>query len=390
MNDCQTIDWDVRSDDVQRNQLAAYDRLRESHGVARSEALGASVFRHADVLAVVQDHACFSSVVSTHVAVPNGMDPPQHTVYRRLIDPYFAPARVAAMRPVYETVATALIGEARRAHGATPFDFIAECALPYAARTQCAFLGWPQALEAEMAAWIAQHHRASLAQDRARLGGLGLQFEALIDRMLDERSGAGDATVRDATQALMHEVVDGQPLSRGAIASILRNWTVGEIGTIAASVGIIAEWLACHPDWQQRLRGRPELQAEAIEEMLRLHGPLVVNRRVARCPAHVGGHEFEAGERVTVHWTAANRDPRVFEAPEEFRLGRDQSRNLLYGAGIHVCPGAPMARVQLAVWLRAMLDATCAIAPARADQPREYACYPAMGFARLPLMLRWA
>jgi len=156
--------------------------------------------------------------------------------------------------------------------------------------------------------------------------------------MLDERSGTGDAAVRDATEALMHEVVDGQPLSRGAIASILRNWTVGEIGTIAASVGIIAEWLACHPDWQQRLRGQPELQAEAIEEMLRLHGPLVVHRRVASCPAHVGGHEFEAGERVTVHWTAANRDPRVFEAPEEFRLGRDQSRNLLYGAGIHVCP----------------------------------------------------
>jgi len=389
MNDCQTIDWDVRSDDVQRNQLAAYDRLRESHGVARSEALGASVFRHADVLAVVQDHARFSSVVSSHVAVPNGMDPPQHTVYRRLIDPYFAPARVAAMRPVYEAVAAALIGEARRVHGAAPFDFIAECALPYAARTQCAFLGWPQTLEAEMAAWIAQHHRASLAQDRARLGELGLQFEALIDRMLDERSGTGDAAVRDATEALMHEVVDGQPLSRGAIASILRNWTVGEIGTIAASVGIIAEWLACHPDWQQRLRGQPELQAEAIEEMLRLHGPLVVNRRVASCPAHVGGHEFEAGERVTVHWTAANRDPRVFEAPEEFRLGRDQSRNLLYGAGIHVCPGAPMARVQLAVWLRAMLDATRAIAPARADQPREYARYPAMRFARLPLILNW-
>lgn len=390
MNDCQTIDWDLRSDDVQRDQLAAYDRLRESHGVARSEALGASVFRHADVLAVVQDHARFSSVVSTHVAVPNGMDPPRHTVYRRLIDPYFAPARVAAMRPVYDGVAWALLGEARQAHAAAAFDFIAACALPYAARTQCAFLGWPQALEAELAAWIAEHHRASLAQDRARLGELGLQFEALIDRMLDERGGPGDTAVRDATQALMHEVVDGRPLARGAIASILRNWTVGEIGTIAASVGIVAEWLARHPDLQRRLREEPGLQAEAIEEILRLHGPLVVNRRVAHCPAHVGGHALGAGERVTVHWTSANRDPRVFEAPGEFRLGRDQGQNLLYGAGIHVCPGAPMARAQLAIWLRALLDATRAFAPAEAGQPPEYARYPAMGFARLPLVLDWA
>jgi cytochrome P450 len=390
MNDCQTIDWDVRSDDVQRNQLAAYDCLRESHGVARSEALGASVFGHADVLAVVQDHARFSSVVSSHVAVPNGMDPPQHTVYRRLIDPYFAPERVAAMRPVYGGIAAALLDEVRQAHGGAAFDFVAVCALPYAARTQCAFLGWPQALEGELAAWIAQHHRASLEQDRTRLGELGQQFEALIDRMLDERHGLSDAAVRDATQALMHEVVDGQPLSRGAIASILRNWTVGEIGTIAASVGIIAQWLACHPHLQQRLRDEPALRAEAIEEILRLHGPLVVNRRVARCPVHVGGHEFEAGERVTVHWTAANRDPRVFEAPEEFRFGRDQSRNLLYGAGIHVCPGAPLARAQLAVWLRALLEATRTFALASAQQPSEYAQYPAMGFARLPLMLRWA
>lgn len=390
MNDCQTIDWDVRSDEVQRNQLAAYDRLRESHGVARSEALGTSVLRHADVLAVVRDHARFSSVVSSHVAVPNGMDPPQHTIYRTLIDPYFAPERVAAMRPVYEAVAQALLAQARQAHTQAPFDFIAECALPYAARTQCAFLGWPQALEGELAAWIAQHHQASLAQDRARLGELGLQFEALIDRMLDERSGTGDVAVRDATEALMHEVVDGQPLARGAIASILRNWTVGEIGTIAASVGIIAQWLATHPALQQRLRGEPALQPEAIEEMLRLHGPLVVNRRVARCPVRLGGHAFEAGERVTVHWTSANRDPRVFEAPDEFRFGRDQGQNLLYGAGIHVCPGAPMARVQLAVWLRALLGATSAIAPAEADQPLDYARYPAMGFARLPLTFNWA
>lgn len=389
MTDCPITDWDLRSEAVQRNQLAAYDGLRESHGMATSESLGTSVFRHADVLAVVKDHARFSSVVSARVAVPNGMDPPQHTVYRRLIDPYFAPERVAAMRPVYEGVATDLLQQARAAHGAGAFDFIAVCALPYAARTQCAFLGWPQALEGELAAWIAQHHRASLAQDRARLTQLGVQFEALIDRMLDARSSSESDAVRDATEALLRERVQGAPLTRSQVASILRNWTVGEIGTIAASVGIIAEWLARHGGLQQRLRAEPALQAEAIEEMLRLHGPLVVNRRVAKCPAHVGGRDFEVGERVTVHWTSANRDPRVFEAPDEFRLGRDQEQNLLYGAGIHVCPGAPMARVQLAVWLRALLDATSTFRLGSAAQPAEYARYPAMGFARLPLNLTW-
>ncbi|QXL84604.1 cytochrome P450 [Comamonas sp. NLF-1-9] len=390
MTECSSSDWDVRSDEVQRNPMAAYDRLRESHGMAQSQVLHTSVFRHADVLAVVQDHARFSSVVSAHVAVPNGMDPPEHTRYRRLIEPYFAPERVAAMRPLYQRLAQELLAQTRQTHAGQAFDFIATCALPYAARTQCAFLGWPLALEGVLCDWIAQHHAAVFAQDRARLAQLGQAFEALIERLLDERDAGADGPPRDATEALMRERIDGQPLARSAIASILRNWTVGEIGTIAASVGILADWLARHPGLQQQLRAEPALQAEAIEEILRLHGPLAVNRRVARCPVHLGGHDFQAGERVTVHWGAANRDPRVFEAPGEFRFGRDHARNLLYGAGIHVCPGAPLARAQLALWLQALLGATRHLALAQPQQPAQYARYPAMGFERLALVLDWA
>ncbi|QEA12114.1 cytochrome P450 [Comamonas flocculans] len=390
MTDRPSSDWDVRSDEVQRNPLAAHDRLRESHGVARSEVLHTSVFRHADVLAVVQDHARFSSVVSAHVAVPNGMDPPEHTSYRRLIEPYFAPDRVAAMRPLYQRLAHELLAHTRQVHARQPFDFIAGCALPYAARTQCAFLGWPLALEGVLCDWIARHHAAVFAQDRARLAQLGLAFEALIGRMLDERDASASGPPRDATEALLRERVEGQPLARAAIASILRNWTVGEIGTIAASLGILADWLARHGELQQQLRAQPALQAEAIEEILRLHGPLAVNRRVARCPVQLGGHEFGAGERVTVHWGAANRDPRVFEAPEEFRFGRDHARSLLYGAGIHVCPGAPLARAQLGLWLQALLGATTHFRLAQPAQPPQYARYPAMGFERLPLVLDWA
>lgn len=389
MTDCPAFDWDPRGDAERRDPLAAYDRVRESHGVARSQMLHTSVLRHADVLAVVRDHERFSSVVSRHVAVPNGMDPPLHTTYRRLIDPYFAPQHVAAMQPVYEDITRTLLRGMRAAHADAPFDFIAACALPYAARAQCAFLGWPLSLEAELCAWIARHHRATYALDREALSVLGLEFEELTDRMLGARDVSGGGLPRDATEALMREQVDGRPLAGSAIASMLRNWTVGEIGTIAASLGIIAGWLARDAALQQRLRAEPVLQAEAIEEILRLHGPLPVNRRVARCPAHVGGHGFEAGERVTLHWTSANRDPRVFDAPDTFRFGRDQGQSLLYGAGIHICPGAPLARSQLAVWLRALLDATTHMAlPEGAHAER--AQYPAMGYARLPLVLRWA
>ncbi len=377
-------DWNPRSQAVQQDQIAAYDRLREHQPVAHSELLHWSVFAHADVLRILNDPARFSSVVSRHVAVPNGMDPPEHTVYRRLIEPYFSLERVEAFRPVCQQIATELLAGWR---GTPPGDVVQAYALPFAVRIQCAFLGWSLDLQEFLTGWTQRSHEATLAQDRPALTALATEFEGLVGRMLDERRQAHAPASQDVTAALLHETVDGQPLDAAAIASILRNWTVGEIGTIAAAVGILAEWLARHTDVQDRLRRQPALQAEAIDEILRLHGPLATNRRVATCPVEVGGRVIPAGGRITLHWTSANRDGRVFDAPGEFRLGRNPDDNLLYGAGIHVCPGAPLARMELCVALQALLDAVAEWTPAGPPAPDHY---PAIGFACVPLQLRWA
>ena len=89
---------------------------------------------------------------------------------------------------------------------------------------------------------------------------------------------------------------------------------------------------------------------------------------------------------MTVNWVAANRDPRVFDDPDAFRLDRDPADNLLYGAGIHVCPGAPLARMELRVILEELLARTSAIAP-DPDQPATPAAYPASGFRSLHLLI---
>ena len=96
------------------------------------------------------------------------------------------------------------------------------------------------------------------------------------------------------------------------------------------------------PDLQQRLRQDPSLLRVAIDEILRIHAPLIANRRVATGAVEIGGREIGAGERITLIWASANRDEGVFGDPDEFRLDRDPAENLLYGAGIHVCPGAPL------------------------------------------------
>src|SRR5690242_17381377 len=93
-------DWDPKSPDVQRDQRAAYDEMRRRCPVAYSDFMGWSLFRHEDVTRVILDHNTFSSAVSQHLSVPSGMDQPELTVYRRVIEPYFSEERMKAFEPV--------------------------------------------------------------------------------------------------------------------------------------------------------------------------------------------------------------------------------------------------------------------------------------------------
>lgn len=383
-NDSPKPNWDPAADDKLADLPAAVDDMRERCPVAYSELMGWSVFRHADVSRVVCDHDTFSNKVSRHLSVPNGMDPPEHTAYRRLIEPYFSPARMAGFEPQCRRIAVELVD---RAVSAGDVEIMAGLARPYAVRAQCAFLGWPSDLDAPLIRWAGDNQRATLAGDRQALSRLAEEFQDYIDRVLDVRRRAGAGPDADVTASLMHETVEGRPLNNAAIASILRNWTAGEVGTIAAAVGIVAHFLARHPGWQERLRHETELQSRAIDEILRIHGPLAANRRVTTRRVDLGERRIEAGQRISVSWVAANRDGRVFDEPEAFRLDRDPADNLLYGAGIHVCPGAPLARLELRLVIATLLERTTVI-ESMPDTAPVGAVYPASGFAELPLRLR--
>lgn len=373
------IDWDPRSPEVFADQIGAYDRMRETCPVAHSDYLGWSLFRHADVLRVLDDHETFSNVVSRHPSVPNGMDPPEHTLYRQMIELYFAPDRIAAFEPLFRRIARELVDHL----AANPSsDVIRDFAEPYAVRIQCGFLGWPQSLHAPLLEWIYRNRAATLARDAEAMAAVALEFDGHIRAQLAVRERAGAGVADDLTTCLLRQTVDGKLLDHAEIVSILRNWTVGELGTIAACVGIILHFLAGRPDIQDRLRrDRGEL-APAIDEILRLHGPLISNRRVATRAVTIGGRTLEAGDRITVMWASANRDGAAFADADAFHPGRDQSRNLLYGAGIHVCPGAQLARMQLNIVLDELLEGLESFSLLPGAAPVR-AVYPASGFSSL-------
>ena len=384
MNEILRQDWNPKSDAVLREQRAAYDEMREHCPVAYSDFLGWSVFRHQDVVRVLNDPGTFSNAVSTHLSVPNGMDPPEHTAYRRIIEPYFQTEKMTAFEPECRQIAASLVASLL---GRGDVELISEFAQLFAVRVQCAFLGWPPHLHEVLRLWTQKNSAASLAQDRPALVALSREFTGHVQALLQSRRAAGTPAQDDIVASLLQQQVNGRRLQDDEIVSLLRNWTVGEVGTMAASVGILIGFLCDHPDLQRRLRAQPLLLPEAIEEILRIHGPLVNNRRVTTCPVEIGGRKIGAGQRISLNWIAANRDGRVFEDVNACQLDRDQSANLLWGAGIHVCPGAPLARMEIRLAMEELLGRTTQISLI-ADQPATWAVYPASGFASLPVALR--
>ncbi|MHA3884690.1 cytochrome P450 [Stutzerimonas degradans] len=382
----KSADWDPRSETVLKDQMATYDDMRRRCPVATSRYGYTSLFRHADVMHVLMDHETYSNAVSRFPSVPNGMDPPEHTAYRRLIEPYFEPQQMEAFAPVCREVAVRLV---QALPEQASVELMTDFAQIFALQIQCAWLGWPVELHEPLRLWTLKNQAATLARDEAAMSAVALEFDGYIKDLLTARRNAGSAAPDDVTTRLLRDQALGRPLTDDEIVSILRNWTVGELGTIAASIGILVHYLAGHGALQQQLREQPALLPAAIDEILRIHAPLVMNRRVTTREVTLGERTLAAGTRLALIWASANRDEAVFGDPEEFRLDREPQLNLLYGAGIHVCPGAPLARLELRVVMEELLGRTRRIA-LLADQQAVKAFFPASGFSSLPLHIEKA
>lgn len=376
-------DWDPTSVEVLRDQESAYDTLRERCPVAHSARLGWSIFRHEDVSRVLADPETFSNVVSSRRAVPSGMDPPEHTLYRQALEPFFAEERLRKFEPTCRKIARELIQPLIQEE---EIDFAHSFALPYAVRTLCAFLGWSETLTNSLGEWTRMNREAVLADDRQALVTNARLFETYMEQVVEKRR---DRSLRsrgeDITTEIIDTLVNGLPLSQQELTSIFRNWTVGEVGSMTSAIGTLGRELAHSPELQGTARQDLTVLPQLIEEALRKDGPLVLNRRRVTRDVTLGGRDIVAGERIALMWISANRDERVFERPEELRLDRDQSKNLVWGAGVHVCPGAPLARLEMRIALEELLTSTT-MEVGRSAAIR--AVYPENGWACLPLRLR--
>ena len=364
--------------------LRAYtDELRPKCPVLKNSAGDWVLLGHAEVVQAALDHESFSSKVSRYLQIPNGLDGAEHTRYRQLIDRYLTREALTPHIPVFKQIAGQLIEELPKDK---PVDAVHDIGAVFAVRAQCAWLGWPTELEPELLAWMAANHEATRSGEREKMAQVADTFDDIIRSVIAPRRAAGDTAPNDVTTQLCRETVDDRLLSDAELVSILRNWTGGDLGSIALCVGVIVEYLVRHREYAQQLRDATDTDLEtAIDEILRLDNPFISNRRVTTCPVSIGGQKIPSGATVKLNWTSANRDESVFNH-NTFDPVAHADDNLVYGIGKHICPGRLLATWQLRITLRALLAgvSTLSFVP---DQSVERETAPVGGFHKVPIIL---
>lgn len=341
---------------------------------------------HAEVLRVVRDPQTFSSDVSRFLQVPNNLDGEEHAAFRAVLDPYFAPDRMATLAGPCRRIAARLVAELPRG---SAVDAVSGLGVRYAVEAMLAWLGWPAELEEDLVRWVADNAEATRSGELARTAEVAQRFDEIIGRVVEPRLADPATQPRDVTDELLRDTVDGRHLSREEVVSVLRNWTGGDLGSLALCVGVILHQLAADPAIEADVRARrgdPARLDAAIDELLRRDDPFLSNRRVATADTVVGGCPVTAGSRLTVEWTDANRDPAVFPDPDRYAPEAHAHANLVYGAGPHVCPGRPLATLELRILLEEVLDRTTDLA-LDPESRGERAVRPLGGWASAPVIL---
>jgi cytochrome P450 len=186
------------------------------------------------------------------------------------------------------------------------------------------------------------------------------EFAGYIDAHIDERTAQlSNGTAPNDVLARLLQLDDdaGEPLPRRQVRALVRNLITGGLTTTSQLLGNLLHAILTDPDVERAVRDSDDALGRAIEESLRLAPPLLFLARGCPRGAEIGGCPIPAGARVITGFASANRDERVFDDPDKFRVDRaNAEQHLTFGYGPHVCPGAALARTVARIGIRAFLD----------------------------------
>jgi cytochrome P450 len=344
-------------DTAVRDPADAFTELRGACPVSRSGAHGGfSVLAgYRDIRAAAQDPEVFSS---RSISIPDRpgsfdpitLDPPDHERSRSILAPFFSPRRVEQRESAIRALTAARLDDIVEL-GAC--DISLSVTRIVVTRTLFELLGIPRADHAKVSTWI-----DVLIFDEVSTRAEGQDAVDALHRylyLLVLSPGAGSRGDETVIGRLVGTRIEGRALGADAIVNVVTTLLYGAIGPSTFLInGALARLDQDHA-LRRRLLDDPALLATATEEFLRIISPVRSIGRIVTRPDRRFDHDFVEGERVLLIWGAANRDPGEFPSPDDFIADRAPNRHVAFGAGIHRCLGAHLARLELRVVLGEVL-----------------------------------
>jgi cytochrome P450 len=359
------VDVDFADPGFLRDPYPGLRRVRESAPVSWHAATGRWLAAsHAAVEAVLRDRrlgrfwrdrepaAVYETFNMLHRDQMMENEPPVHTRLRSLVAKAFTRGHVERLRPAVAAEAAALL-----AATGPEFDLLAEVAEPLAVTVIAELLGVPAADRHRLRPWSAAMVRMYEMSRTPQTEAAALAACREFADYLRDLAGKRRAEPRDDLISHLVAVRDGTDrLSADElVASAILLLNAGHEASVnALGGGVVA--LLRHPAQLALLRADRGLIATAGEEMIRYDPPLHLFVRTAAADVELAGVTIPAGAEVAALLGAANRDPAVFADPDTFDVGRDPNPHVGFGAGLHFCLGAPLARIELRAALAALLD----------------------------------
>ncbi|MGY0062391.1 cytochrome P450 [Streptomyces sp. LZ34] len=357
-----------------------------------------AVVRHEDIMAVSRRADLFASSAGVLLEnIPEGlvegsqsllaMDPPRHTKIRRLVSGAFTPRHILGMRQRIEAHARRIVGElARRPDGRA--DFMRDCASLLPMRVISDVMGIPREWQDTVAATVSQSISGSgtdgeggdeqgplelLIEGHRRLRAMALNLAGL-------RRGR---PAPDLMTVLVQAEVDGDRLTDDDIADFFLLLCLAGNDSTTQTIGHGLRLLTDLPEQRAWLLADLDGRiGSAVEEILRYATPVLTFRRTVVAPTRLGGRHIPAGDKVVMFYASGNRDAAVFREPGRFDLARDPNPHLSFGGGgAHYCLAAQLARAQLRILFRELLQVLPDI---EAGEPEFLTGTSIHGMTRLP------
>ena len=344
----------------------AYQELRGSCPVAHSQTYGGfwALLRYDDVVGVLRDIDTYTTSVQNVVPKfaftgrrpPLHFDPPEHGAYRRIINRFFTAEKMAALEPEVRRFAADLLQPLiDRGDG----DISVEYAQKFPAHVFARFFNLPIELS-ELIKQVSAEYVAAIQivadEDVKRLSRR--LYDIAEEVIAQRRENPMDAS-EDLTSALIAGEYEGEPLPADMVLGCVRQLLVTGMVAPSVFIGNMFVHLSRDQQLQAQLRADPSLIPAAVEEFLRLYTPYRGMARTPRRDVTIRGQQIGKDEPIALVYTSANRDEAVFPDGENFILHRENiSKHIAFGAGVHSCPGAPLARMMITHTLEEALSRT--------------------------------